>query len=69
MKIRTFKANMATEIQYSQTPLKGRLWIRIDTMPVPIVTLNQLLFGERSANHNENCTYITKLSGKSGIWF
>jgi hypothetical protein len=31
---------MTTDIQYSQRALYGRLCRRIDTMPVPMVTLN-----------------------------
>ena len=36
-----FNAKMTTEIQYNHIPLYGRLWSRIETMPVPIVMLNQ----------------------------
>lgn len=39
----TFSAKIMTEIQYSQTPLYGRLCSKIDTMPVPIVTENHLV--------------------------
>jgi hypothetical protein len=37
-----FKQKIMTEIQYSQSPLNGKLWRRIETIPVPIVTENHL---------------------------
>lgn len=36
----TLTAKIATEIQYSHRALYGRLWSRIDTIPVPMLTLN-----------------------------
>ena len=42
MKSVTFKQKMTTEIQYSQSPLYGRLWRRVETMPVPMITENHL---------------------------
>lgn len=42
LKRRTLSAKTITESQYSQIPLYGRLWRRIETMPVPIVTENHL---------------------------
>lgn len=37
----TFRQNMTTEIQYSQSALYGRLCSNIEAMPVPMFTLNQ----------------------------
>ena len=34
------RQKITTEIQYSQRPLYGRLCNRMDTIPVPMVTLN-----------------------------
>jgi hypothetical protein len=42
MKSAMFKQKITTEIQYSQSPLNGRLWRRTETMPVPMVTANHL---------------------------
>lgn len=36
----TFRAKVATEIQYIQSALYGRLCSRMETMPVPMQTLN-----------------------------
>lgn len=39
--IATLRAKRATEIQYSQVALYGKLCNRMEVMPVPMVTLNQ----------------------------
>jgi hypothetical protein len=50
LKSKTLRAKTTTEIQYSQIPLYGRLWRRIDTIPVPIVTENHLTQLEHEFN-------------------
>lgn len=38
----TFRAKSTTDIQYNHRALYGRLWSRIETIPVPMITENQL---------------------------
>jgi hypothetical protein len=59
MKSAMSRTKIATDIQYSHAPLYGRLYSRIETMPVPMVMANHLLYEVRSNAQNVHYTEET----------
>ena len=54
MKSSTLNTKITTDIQYSQFPLYGRVFSRIETIPVPMLAENHLLTGQYTSQDSGN---------------